>query len=77
RNLQVVGRNGMHHYNNQDHSMLTAMLAVDNILGGSNDLWNVDVDQDDYEDIESSANIREREQKVERAAVINRQSEPA
>ena len=32
-NLQVVGRNGMHRYNNQDHSMLTAMLAVKNILG--------------------------------------------
>ena len=77
RNLQVVGRNGMHHYNNQDHSMLTAMLAVDNILGGSNDLWNVDVDQDDHEDIESSASIREREQKVGRAAVINRQTEAA
>src|SRR5262249_25838227 len=32
-NLQVIGRNGMHHYNNQDHSMLTAILAVRNILG--------------------------------------------
>ena len=32
-NLQLVGRNGMHRYNNQDHSMLTAMLAVKNILG--------------------------------------------
>src|SRR5262245_31342890 len=32
-NLQLVGRNGMHKYNNQDHSMLTAMLAVKNILG--------------------------------------------
>ncbi len=31
-NLQLVGRNGMHKYNNQDHSMLTAMLAVENIL---------------------------------------------
>ena len=33
-NLQPVGRNGMHHYNNQDHSMMTAMLAVRNIQGG-------------------------------------------
>lgn len=45
RNLQVVGRNGMHSYNNMDHSMLTATLAVDNILGATNDLWTVDVDQ--------------------------------
>ena len=34
KNLQLIGRNGMHRYNNQDHSMLTAMLAVENILGG-------------------------------------------
>ncbi len=36
-NLYLVGRNGMHHYNNQDHSMLTAMTAVDNILAGRTD----------------------------------------
>ena len=34
-NLFLVGRNGMHKYNNQDHSMLTAMVAVDNIASGS------------------------------------------
>jgi len=43
-NLQLVGRNGMHRYNNQDHSMLTAMLAVRNILGAQFDLWKVNVD---------------------------------
>ena len=37
-NLQLVGRNGMHKYNNQDHAMLTALLAADNILGGDHDL---------------------------------------
>src|SRR3989337_4532639 len=37
-NLQLVGRNGMHRYNNQDHSMLTAMLAARNILRGKYDL---------------------------------------
>ena len=46
RNLQLIGRNGMHKYNNQDHSMLTAMLAVKNILGGNHDLWAVNVAQD-------------------------------
>ncbi|MCP5397823.1 MAG: GDP-mannose 4,6-dehydratase [Sphingobium sp.] len=60
KNIQVVGRNGMHRYNNQDHSMMTAMLAVDNILGGNSDLWSVDVDQDYNEDIESSANISDQ-----------------
>jgi protoporphyrinogen oxidase len=44
-NLQTVGRNGMHRYNNQDHSMLTAMLAVKNILGEKHDLWNVNVER--------------------------------
>jgi protoporphyrinogen oxidase len=45
-NLQLVGRNGMHHYNNQDHSMLTAMLAAENILGASHDLWEVNTDHE-------------------------------
>jgi protoporphyrinogen oxidase len=43
-NLQLVGRNGMHRYNNQDHSMMTAVLAVRNILGESHDLWRVNTD---------------------------------
>ncbi|MBM2813011.1 MAG: protoporphyrinogen oxidase [Chloroflexi bacterium] len=50
-NLQLVGRNGMHKYNNQDHSMLTAMLAVKNILGGTHDLWGVNADQDYHEEV--------------------------
>ena len=37
-NLQLVGRNGMHKYNNQDHAMLTGMMAAWNIMGGSYDL---------------------------------------
>jgi protoporphyrinogen oxidase len=44
RNVQAVGRNGMHKYNNQDHSMLTAMLAVENLAGASHDLWSVNVE---------------------------------
>jgi protoporphyrinogen oxidase len=43
-NLQLVGRNGMHRYNNQDHSMLTAMLAAENIMGARHDIWTVNVD---------------------------------
>ncbi len=48
-NLHFVGRNGMHRYNNQDHSMLTAMLAAKNILGEKHDLWEVNVDQEYHE----------------------------
>lgn len=46
-NLFLIGRNGMHRYNNQDHSMLTAMLAVDNIVEGRTDktnLWEVNLE---------------------------------
>jgi protoporphyrinogen oxidase len=51
-NLFLVGRNGMHKYNNQDHSMLTAMTAVDNIAAGRTDkanLWEVNTEQDYHE----------------------------
>jgi protoporphyrinogen oxidase len=54
RNFQTVGRNGMHKYNNQDHSMLTAMLAVKNILGANHDLWSVNIDQEYLEEIAES-----------------------
>ncbi len=51
-NLFLVGRNGMHRYNNQDHSMLTAKAAVDCIASGSTnkqEIWNVNVDDDYHE----------------------------
>lgn len=50
-NLQLVGRNGMHQYNNQDHSMLTAMLAVQNILGAEIDLWSIDMESQYQEQV--------------------------
>jgi protoporphyrinogen oxidase len=49
-NLQTVGRNGMHRYNNQDHSMLTAILAVKNFLGEKYDLWNVNTERSYHEE---------------------------
>ena len=51
-NLFLVGRNGMHKYNNQDHSMLTAMTSVDNILAGNMDksnLWRINTEQEYHE----------------------------
>jgi protoporphyrinogen oxidase len=58
KNLFLVGRNGMHKYNNQDHSMLTAMTAVDNILEGLTDqsnIWAVNTEMEYHE--EKSAEI--------------------
>ncbi|MCK5878204.1 MAG: NAD(P)/FAD-dependent oxidoreductase, partial [Holophagae bacterium] len=51
-NLFMVGRNGMHRYNNQDHSMLAAMTAVDNIVAGRKDkenIWAVNTEEDYHE----------------------------
>jgi protoporphyrinogen oxidase len=56
RNLYLVGRNGMHKYNNQDHSMLTAMTSVDNILAGVEDksgIWDINTEQDYHEEKKS------------------------
>ena len=50
-NLQTVGRNGLHKYNNQDHSMLTAMLAVRNLLGEQHDVWTVNTERSYHEEI--------------------------
>ncbi len=50
-NVHPVGRNGMHRYNNQDHSMLTAVLTVENILGlGDHDIWAVNVEAEYHEE---------------------------
>lgn len=49
-NLELAGRNGMHKYNNQDHSMMTALLAARNILGlGRYDTWKVNTDAEYHE----------------------------
>jgi protoporphyrinogen oxidase len=50
-NVHPVGRNGMHRYNNQDHSMYTAMLTAENIaLGTDHDVWNVNVEEEYHEE---------------------------
>jgi protoporphyrinogen oxidase len=50
-NVHPVGRNGMHRYNNQDHSMYTAMLTVENIFGAEHDVWDVNVEEDYHEEV--------------------------
>ncbi len=48
-NVFPVGRNGMHRYNNQDHSMYTAMLTVENLFGAHHDVWSVNVEEEYHE----------------------------
>ena len=58
RNVHPVGRNGMHRYNNQDHSMYTAMLTVENLLddgsGPRHDVWQVNVEEDYHEELRTA-----------------------
>jgi len=49
-NLQTIGRNGLHRYNNQDHSMLTGIYAARNIVGGRYDVWSVNTEQEYHEE---------------------------
>lgn len=61
-NLQTIGRNGLHRYNNQDHAMLTGMLAVRNLtLGEKNDLWSVNTDQEYHEEIREEIKVKPEE----------------
>ncbi|MDH7479304.1 MAG: NAD(P)/FAD-dependent oxidoreductase [Syntrophomonadaceae bacterium] len=49
-NLLTIGRNGLHRYNNMDHSILTGLLAARNICGGNYDLWEVNTDDEYHEE---------------------------
>ena len=55
-NLFLIGRNGMHRYNNSDHSMLTAMAAVENIITGNTDktnIWDINTEEEYHEENKS------------------------
>jgi hypothetical protein len=56
-NVHPVGRNGMHKYNNQDHSMYTAMLTVENIHGANHDIWSVNVEEEYHESVEAPRGV--------------------
>jgi hypothetical protein len=49
-NLQTIGRNGLHRYNNQDHSMLTGVYAARNIAGAQHDVWAVNTEMEYHEE---------------------------
>ncbi len=63
--LHLVGRNGMHKYNNQDHAMMTAMLTAQNILAGERlfDVWEVNQDAE-YHESGSAGGLRAVPQRV-------------
>ena len=65
-NFQTIGRNGLHRYNNQDHSMLSAMFAARNILGEEHDVWEVNVERSYHEDFEVPKKVKSNGQGVER-----------
>jgi protoporphyrinogen oxidase len=69
-NLQLVGRNGMHKYNNQDHSMMTALCAARNILGAKHDLWAINTEPEYHEEKQEKQETRKdlTEVKLERPA---------
>ena len=52
KNLFLVGRNGMHKYNNQDHAMMTSILTIENIKNNKkiNDIWDINVDAEYHEE---------------------------
>src|SRR5690606_31182702 len=50
KNLQTIGRNGLHRYNNQDHSMLTGVYAARNVVGDAYDVWSVNTEQAYHEE---------------------------
>jgi protoporphyrinogen oxidase len=66
-NFQTVGRNGLHRYNNQDHSMLSAMLAARNILGEMHDVWEVNVERSYHEEFQTKP-FKRRDSKIVAAA---------
>jgi len=53
-NLQTIGRNGTHRYNNMDHSMLSGIYAASNILGKRVDLWEINAEKEYHEEIDDS-----------------------
>jgi len=64
KNLQTIGRNGMHRYNNMDHSMLTGMQAVQNLEEKTHDIWRVNEAQTYLEDRKKEAIQDHRQQKL-------------
>lgn len=71
-NVQTIGRNGLHRYDNQDHAMLTGLLAVRNLLHGQqNDLWSVNTEEEYHEQLLSEAGVATEEVEILEAGLTN------
>ena len=77
-NLQTIGRNGQHRYNNMDHSMLTGLCAARNVVGERYNVWAVNVDAEYHEEVTpkrkqaifAGAAVEPREEELDLAAVL-------
>ncbi len=72
-NLFLIGRNGMHKYNNQDHSMLTAMQAVENVLSGvtsKKNLWKINTEMEYHEEKHGEQEIPDAEEDSMRSKIL-------
>ncbi|SEM38565.1 Protoporphyrinogen oxidase [Chitinophaga rupis] len=75
QNLFLVGRNGMHKYNNSDHSMLTAMVAVDNIVAGvteKENIWSINTEQEYHEEKEKGSETIAQENSIKQEFGLQR-----
>ncbi len=71
-NLQTIGRNGLHRYNNQDHAMLTGIIAAGNVINDTNnDVWSVNEDKRYHEEISSEERASEERASDERASDLS------
>ncbi len=70
-NLQLVGRNGQHRYNNQDHSMLAGIYAARNLVGGQYDVWSVNTEQEYHEAGPSPGAVAQAAAGTERSAPVS------
>ncbi len=66
-NIQLIGRNGQHRYNNQDHSMVTGVYAAQNVAGASHDVWGVNVEDEYHEEGKPEVQDRATPGRVEQA----------
>jgi protoporphyrinogen oxidase len=76
-NVHPVGRNGMHKYNNQDHSMYTAMLTVENLFGADHDIWSVNVEEEYHEESGSTPVVQTESGTGRAAPIIPKDVDPA
>ena len=65
-NLQTIGRNGQHRYNNQDHSMVAGLYAARNVAGADLDLWSINVEQEYHEEAVDEELVTEAEDDVKK-----------